>query len=99
MATLEASDRDTGPDGIVDYAITGGNSDGYFTISGMGFGEVVVKRTPINPHVYSLTITASDRGVPPRSATASLTVHVVATSEVNCTTANYGKICATVDSR
>jgi hypothetical protein len=91
VATLEASDRDAGADGIIDYTITGGNTDGYFTISGMGFGEVVVERTPINPHNYHLTITASDRGNPSRSSTATLTVHVVATSEVNCTTGNYGK--------
>lgn len=91
MAVLAAQDRDRGADGIIDYAITGGNTDGYFAISGMGFGEVVVERTPINPHVYNLTITASDRGVPSRSATARLIVHVVATSGVNCTTGNYGK--------
>lgn len=90
VATLAALDRDSGADGIIDYAITGGNTDGYFTISGVGFGEVVVQRTPINPHTYELTITASDRGIPSRSSTARLTVHVVATSEVNCTTENYG---------
>lgn len=91
MAVLDARDRDSGADGIIDYTITGGNIDGYFAISGMGFGEVVVQRTPINPHIYTLTVTASDRGVPSRSATARLTVHVVATSEVNCTTGNYGE--------
>ena len=90
VATLEATDGDYGADGIIDYAITDGNDDGYFAISWAGFGEVVVQRTPINPHVYSLTITASDRGNPPRSARARLVVHVVATSDVNCTTDNYG---------
>ena len=92
MAVVDAQDRDTGPDGIIDYAITGGNTDGYFAISGMGYGEIVVARTPINPHVYNLTITASDRGVPSRSATARVVVNVVATSDVNCTRGNYGKM-------
>lgn len=93
VGTLLATDNDSGPDGLIHYSITGGNSDGYFDISGMGFGEVIVQRTPINPHTYTLTVTASDRGNPPRSSTATLVVHVAATSQVNCTRETYGMAC------
>lgn len=90
MGTVEARDRDTGPDGMIHYSISAGNSDGYFAISGVGFGEVVVQRSPINPHTYTLTITASDRGNPSRSSNATIVVHVIATSDVNCILPNYG---------
>ncbi len=92
VATVMAFDLDAGADGIVDYSITAGNSDGYFAISGMGFGEVVVHRTPINPHTYTLTITASDRGNPRRTSRATVLVHVAAISDVDCETANYGNL-------
>ena len=92
VATVMASDHDLGPDGIIDYTITAGNTDGYFAISGMGFGEVVVQRTPINPHTYPLVITASDRGSPPRTSNASLVVHVVPTSNIDCNAPNYRKL-------
>ena len=92
VATVMARDQDAGADGIVDYSITSGNSDGYFAISGMGFGEVVVQRSPINPHTYTLTVTASDRGNPPKASNATIVIHVVATSDVDCDAANYGKL-------
>ena len=58
----------------------------------MGFGEVIVRKSPINPHTYHLTITASDRGNPSRSSTAIVIVNVIATNEVNCTETDFGKV-------
>ena len=91
VGAVQAYDRDSGPDGLLHYAITAGNDDNYFHISGVGFGEVLIQKTPINPHTYTLTITASDRGTPPRSANATMVVHVAATSDVDCNTGRYGK--------
>lgn len=90
VGVVEAHDMDDGADGLIDYSITSGNDDGYFAISGAGFGEVVVQQTPINPHTYTLTISAADRGDPPRSTRAVLTVHVVSSSDVDCNVDNYG---------
>ena len=86
-----ATDRDSGTDGLIDYTIAAGNEDGFFDISGVGFGEVIVQRSPILPHTYTLTIEATDRGTPSRSSNASLVVHVSATSGVDCTSSDYGE--------
>ena len=91
VAIFQAYDQDMGPDGIIDYTITGGNNDGYFDLSGAGFGEVLVSRSPINPGVYTLTVTASDRGSPPRASNATLVVHVAATRDIDCSSDDYGK--------
>ena len=90
VGAFEAYDQDTGTDGLIHYSITDGNSDGYFEISGVGFGEVVVANSPINPHTYTLIITASDRGTPPRSSNATMIVHVTATREIDCNANNFG---------
>lgn len=91
VETFQAFDQDLGPDGLLDYSITAGNEDDYFGLSGVGFGEVLVKRSPLNPGTYTLTITASDRGLPPRSSNATLVVHVTAIRDVDCLSDDYGK--------
>ena len=90
VTDFEATDRDEGQDGRIDYTITAGNENGYFGISGVGFGEVIVRRTPILPHMYTLTITATDRGTPRRSTNATLIVHVNSSVVVDCTSNNFG---------
>lgn len=80
-----AQDHDEGADGDITYSITAGNNDGFFEFAVPSFGEVTVARSPILPHTYTLTITASDGGSPPFTASALLTVRVVATSDVDCT--------------
>ena len=87
---FDATDNDDGVDGEITYSITGGNDDGFFDITGMGFGEVKVRRSPILPHTYVLTITARDGGNPPLSSTATLTVLVTTSSMVDCTQPAYG---------
>ena len=91
VGVVQAEDRDRGPDGLIDYAITDGNFDSYFMISSIKFGEVVVRRTPINPHTYFLTITASDRGLISRSSNTTIAVHVIATNDVDCAAVDFGK--------
>ena len=90
MGAFRAIDADSGADGLVVYSITAGNEDGYFRATGNRYGEVVVGVTPINPHTYTLTVTASDEGTPPRSTNATLTVLVVASSQVDCDLSNFG---------
>lgn len=90
VTDFEATDLDEGQDGLIDYTITAGNEDRFFGISGAGFGEVIVQRTPILPHTYTLTVTATDRGSPPRSAYATLIIHVTTSQDVNCTLNEFG---------
>lgn len=84
-----AQDHDEGPDGDITYSITAGNDEGFFEIAVPAFGEVTVARSPILPHTYTLTITASDGGSPSFTANVSLTVRVVATSDVDCTMSEF----------
>ena len=91
VTDFEATDRDEGQDGRIDYAITAGNQDEFFDISGMGFGEVVVHRIPILPHTYTLTITATDRGTPPRSTNATLIIRVTTSQVVDCSSNDFGE--------
>ena len=91
VTEFQATDRDVGQDGRIDYTITAGNEDGFFGISGVGYGEVIVQRSPIFPHTYTLTITATDRGTPPRSSNATLIVHVTTSQAVDCRRNEFGK--------
>ena len=91
VTDFEATDADGGQDGRVNYTITAGNEDQFFGISGAGFGEVIVRSSPILPHTYNLTITATDHGTPRRSSNATLIVRVIATTVIDCNTDDYGK--------
>ena len=91
MTDFEATDADVGQDGRIDYTITAGNQDGFFGISGAGFGEVIVQRTLILPYTFTLTITATDRGTPPKSTNATLIIHVATSNEVDCSENDFGK--------
>ena len=90
VAEFTASDRDSGVDGEITYSITSGNEDGFFQIAVPSFGDVSVKRTPIHPQTYILTITAKDGGNPSLSDDVTLTVAVTATQDVDCTDPEYG---------
>ena len=91
VTDFEATDADLGPDGRIDYAITAGNDDMFFGISGVGFGEVIVQISPLLAHTYTLTITASDHGTPRLSANATLIIHVTATTVVDCSENQFGQ--------
>ena len=90
VTDFEATDLDEGQDGRIDYTITAGNEERFFGISGIGFGEVIVEMTPIFPQTYTLTVTATDRGSPPRSADATLIIHVTTSEMVDCTWNQFG---------
>lgn len=74
---LTASDADLSSNGFVSYAITEGNTEDKFGIFPDGFMYV---RNPLDREerdYYSLTVTASDHGDPPRSSVVPVVVHVI----------------------
>ncbi len=97
VADFVAQDHDNGIDGDITYSISAGNDEGFFEIAVPSFGEVSVARSPILPHTYTLTITATDGGSPALSADAVLTVRVVATHTIDCTEPQFGPPTITPD--
>lgn len=90
ILTINATDHDRGYNGRVVYAITGGDTDSVFKI-GMESGVLEVwsgldhERTP----EYVLNITVYDLGVPHRSVTMNLTVHV---TDVNDNAPEFSRV-------
>ncbi|KAG8226852.1 hypothetical protein J437_LFUL004093 [Ladona fulva] len=72
---VAAADADEGPNGIVRYAIAGGDEQRAFTVDKMT-GAVTLLRSLDYDTVqeYHLNVTAQDLGFVPRTATAMLTV-------------------------
>lgn len=74
---LAASDADLGMNGRVSYAITEGNTEGKFGVFPDGYLYV---RSPLDREdrdYYSLTVTVSDLGNPPRSSAVPVVIHVI----------------------
>ncbi|KAG8511218.1 Protocadherin Fat 4 [Galemys pyrenaicus] len=78
VLTVSALDRDSGPNGQLDYEIVSGNQEGSFSI-GRASGEIRSTRALDRERTarYVLVVRASDRGVPPQSASASVVITVL----------------------
>lgn len=74
---ISASDADLGPNGKISYSITEGNMDGKFGIFPDGYLYVKNPLDREERDYYSLTITASDYGKPPRSSQVPVVIHVL----------------------
>ncbi|XP_047474985.1 fat-like cadherin-related tumor suppressor homolog isoform X2 [Penaeus chinensis] len=90
ILTINATDHDRGYNGRVVYAITGGDIDSVFKIgieSGVleVWSELDHERNP----EYILNITVYDLGVPHRSVTMNLTVHV---TDVNDNAPEFSRV-------
>ena len=75
---VRASDADVGDNGIIDYSITA-DGDGRFKLSAK-LGLIETKTKPLDRETtpeYELVVKATDRGVPPLSDTAHVTVTVL----------------------
>jgi hypothetical protein len=74
--TVFASDDDNGQDGEIEYSLR--KSDGDFTIDLVSGTVYTAKLLDREKHgEYSLEVVAVDKGVPPRSGTAKLTVKIL----------------------
>ncbi|XP_049790396.1 cadherin-related tumor suppressor-like [Schistocerca nitens] len=74
---LAASDADLGANGQVRYAISDGDAAGRFGVFPDGWLYVRSALDREQRDYYSLLVTASDGGNPPRSSQVPVTVHVV----------------------
>ena len=81
VVTVSATDADSGTNGDIRYAITGGNSQGYFTIGSVN-GAITVAADIDRELVGSvdLTVRARDRGSPRLLSRATVTVTI---SDIN----------------
>ena len=87
ITQVQATDADIGENARISYSITGGNSLGFFGINSVT-GEVNVAKSldlETASHAqglsYTLAITATDSGVPSRSASQSLSITVTSVNE------------------
>ncbi|XP_019623295.1 PREDICTED: protocadherin Fat 4-like [Branchiostoma belcheri] len=77
LLQLTATDADLGNSSVLEYAITAGDTNGTFNLS----GNILVLASGLDHSVrsyFSLTVTATDLGVPPLSSTANVVVNVLA---------------------
>ena len=90
---VEATDKDGGDDGVLDFSITDGNSPVFFRIvkTSANRAAILVAHSPVSPGTHILTVVVSDEGNPPMTDTATVTITVIASTIVNCTTTGLGK--------
>ena len=75
VVSVAASDNDSGPNGIVRYAIASGNEDGKFAIDASSGAISVADALDYDTLAkFTLNITATDTAFEPKMATATLTV-------------------------
>ncbi|XP_068136139.1 protocadherin Fat 4 [Hyperolius riggenbachi] len=78
IITISAKDKDSGPNGQVDYVIVDGNKDNLFSINRVS-GEIrntrMLDREKHSQHI--LTIKASDKGSPPQSSVVKVVINVL----------------------
>jgi protocadherin Fat 4 len=86
ITAVSATDRDDGNNGAIDYTIVNGDVDGAFRVT--ADGEIQTTSVPLDRETkssYTLTIQATDRGIPQKSATVLLQITVTDANDNNPT--------------
>ncbi|KAG7461989.1 hypothetical protein MATL_G00197140 [Megalops atlanticus] len=77
VASVTATDSDSGDNAEITYSITASNNHGTFSISPNTGSIFLVKKLDYETQpLYKLNITAKDNGRPPRSSTVPVIIHV-----------------------
>ncbi|KAH9503770.1 hypothetical protein Btru_066586 [Bulinus truncatus] len=77
LATVKATDRDSGDNGVILFTITKGNNDTRFTIDPWNGDIYLTSQLDFETQrIFELEITARDLGLIPLSATGTMTVNV-----------------------
>ncbi|XP_077466669.1 protocadherin-16-like [Stigmatopora argus] len=79
LGTVQAKDPDQGENGTVVYSLSGPRAERFFLNPNTGELRSSSALIQSERAEYALTVTASDRGLPPRSASCSLAVQVLGT--------------------
>ncbi|XP_077579230.1 protocadherin-16-like [Stigmatopora nigra] len=79
LGTVQAKDPDQGENGTVIYSLSGPRAERFFLNPNTGQLRSSSALIQSERAEYALTVTASDRGEPPRSASRSLAVQVLGT--------------------
>ncbi|XP_022522918.2 protocadherin-23 [Astyanax mexicanus] len=74
---LLATDEDEGENGHVTYSLIGGNKGGHFRLERTGYLYLNSSLNYESQHAFSLTVQASDCGLPSLSSTQTLSVEVL----------------------
>ncbi|XP_077138841.1 protocadherin Fat 4-like isoform X3 [Ranitomeya variabilis] len=77
VITVEATDRDEGNNGLVEYSLVSVPSSTYFTFENIRYGKIITATNRLKPGLVSLSVVAKDRGSPPLANTSSVTVNLV----------------------
>ena len=84
VSTVSATDTDHGDNGVVVYAIVSGDVRGAFRVT--ADGEIQTTNVTLDRETkssYTLTVQATDKGIPPKSATVLLQVTVTDANDNN----------------
>ncbi|KAG9345553.1 hypothetical protein JZ751_008697 [Albula glossodonta] len=90
VLVVSAVDRDSGPNGQLEYAIVDGNKENSFSIN-RATGEIRTTRPLDREKVaqYALKVKATDRGSPPKSTSVKVLINVL---DVNDNAPRFSKI-------
>nr|XP_023651622.1 protocadherin Fat 4 [Paramormyrops kingsleyae] len=94
VLVVSAIDRDSGPNGQLEYTIIDGNKDNSFSIN-RATGEIRTTRLLDREKVaqYELRIKATDRGIPPKSTSVRVQIGVL---DVNDNAPRFSQIFSTM---
>lgn len=76
VVTVFATDRDSGVNGQLQYAIVNGDPSSYFSINNQGVISLIKVLDAVLFPSYNLTVRVSDQGAPSRSATITVLLTV-----------------------
>ncbi|KAM9811387.1 protocadherin-16-like [Syngnathus typhle] len=83
LGTVQAKDPDEGENGTVLYSLSGPRAERFFLNANTGELHSSSPLSHSERPEYVLTVTASDRGLPPRSSSCSIAVQVLSTSRAS----------------
>ncbi|KAM7399035.1 hypothetical protein PAMP_018329 [Pampus punctatissimus] len=96
LGTLQAKDPDEGENGTVFYSLSGPRAERFSLNTNTGELRSSSPLSHSERAEYALTVTATDRGLPPRSTSCSLTIQVLSinrpTSKANSLSISFNSV-------